>query len=343
VDDQFADRLFPEDFNVAFWSEWLSLRGNEKEPSSLFLALIHRFFRAAHKRDQLREYGELFPRGIPSLHNMLFVLEDAIDWLGNQLISLPRPYLIYFHVLPPHEPYTTRRDFVNVFKDGWKPIEKPERFFSEGHTQGLLDKNRREYDEYLAYADAEFGRLLSFMEQKSVFDNTYVIFTSDHGEMFERGIRGHVTQTLYQPVIQIPLVISRPGQNEREDVYLPTSCVDLIPTLLHLSDQTIPDWCEGNVMPPFKQDSNLNTIFSVEAKSNPKYAPLTKATFSVLRDDYKLIHYTGYGGNVPEFELFDVANDPEELEDLFASRKLVSAELIDLLRSKIVTVNQPYL
>jgi arylsulfatase A-like enzyme len=343
VDDQFADRLFPEDFNVAFWSEWLSLRGNDTEPGSLFISLIHRFLRSTHKQDQLRQYGKMFPRGIPGLHNMLFVLEDAIDWLAEQLVSLHQPYLIYYHVLPPHEPYTTRRDFVDIFKDGWKPTEKPVRFFSEDHSQGVLNKNRREYDEYLAYADAEFGRLLSFMEQNGVLDNTYVIFTSDHGELFERGILGHVTQALYQPVIKVPLVILSPGQKEREEVYSPTSCVDLIPTLLHLNDQPIPDWCEGSVMPPFNQNGPQNTVFSVEAKSNPKYAPLNKATFSVIRNEYKLIHYKGYGDNVPEFELFDIANDPQESQDLSKARKSINAELADLLNTKIEAVNKNYL
>ena len=65
-----------------------------------------------------------------------------------------------------------------------------------------------------------------------MLDDTYVIVTSDHGEMFERGIRGHVTPTLYEPVIRVPLLIAKPGQREREDVYAPTSCVDLLPTLL---------------------------------------------------------------------------------------------------------------
>jgi arylsulfatase len=342
VDDQFADRLFPNDFNVAFWSEWLTLRGNEGSPGSLFISLFHRFLRSYHKRGLIKDFGKQFPRGIPNLHNLFFVLEDAIDWNMDQLLTLPQPYLFYFHVLPPHEPYTTRRDFIDVFKDGWKPREKPARFFSEGHSQGFLDKNRREYDEYLAYADAEFGRLLDFMQRNGVLDDTYVIFTSDHGEMFERGIRGHVTPTLYQPVIRVPLVISGPGQKERKDVFSPTSCVDLIPTLLHLIDQPIPDWCEGTVMPPFIQNESQNIIFSVEAKSNPKHAPLSKVTFSLIRAEYKLIHYAGYGDNVPDYELFDIANDPEEGQDLFAVRKSVRTELVDLLKTKIETVNQAY-
>jgi arylsulfatase A-like enzyme len=343
VDDQYADRLLPNDFNVAFWSEWLTLRGGETQPGSLFLSLIHRFIRSFHKRNLSKEYGRLFPRGVPNLHNMYFVLEDAIDWAQDQLLTLPQPFLFYLHVLPPHEPYTTRQDFVDIFKDGWKPKEKPARFFSEGHSQEFLNKNRREYDEYLAYADAEFGRLYDFMVENGVLNNTLVIFTSDHGEMLERGIRGHVTETLYQPITRVPLLISRPGEAQRQDVYTPTSCVDVIPTLMHLTGQNIPVWCEGQVLPPFDGQIGDRNVFSVEGKSNPKHAPLKKATISLVNGDYKLIHYAGYGNNVPKYELFDIANDPEEQTDLISSRKATSSALKDILQDNLRQANQPYL
>jgi len=344
VDDQFADRLFPNDFNVAFWSEWLITRGGETFPSSLFLSLMDRFLRSRHKQEVIKEFGELFPRGIPSLHNMFFILEDAINWLMEQLVTLPQPYLFYFHVLPPHEPYTTRKEFIDIFKDGWKPEAKPARFFSEGFPDDFLIKNRREYDEYLAYADAEFGRLYDFLLGNGVLDNTYVIFTSDHGEMFERGIRGHVTQTLYQSLTQVPLLVSQPGQRSREDIYTPTSCVDLLPTLLHVTGQAIPDWCEGEVLPGLSSSAvnHQPAIFTVEAKSNPKQAPLTKATLALVNDQYKLVHYFGYGDHQDDYELFDLLNDPEELQDLYDTKKSTASELKDLLEERLRSANQPF-
>jgi arylsulfatase A-like enzyme len=344
ADDQFADRIFPNDFNVAFWSEWLLMRGGETKPGSLFTSLFHRFYRNATKRNLTDDYGELFPRGVPNLHNLFFVLEDATDWLMSQLVTLPNPYLIYHHVLPPHEPYTTRRDFIDLFRDGWKPEPKPARFFSEGYVDGFLNKNRREYDEYIAYADSEFGRLYDFMVNNGVLDNTYVVFTSDHGEMFERGIRGHVTPALYEPVVHVPFLISSPGQTQREDIFEPTSCVDLLPTLLHVTGQAVPDWCEGDVLPPFSGEATLGdrSIFSVEAKSNPKQAPLNKATVSVIQGNYKLIHYEGYGGEVPPYEMFDIYNDPEELNDLTYTQKSLADDLNALMLDKLAEVNQPY-
>jgi arylsulfatase A-like enzyme len=346
TDEQYADHLFPNDFNVAFWSEWLTMRGGSgSEPGSLFLSLLQRTWKSMRKRSLIQEYGELFPRGIPNLHSLLFILEDAIDWIMQQLIVLPNPYLIYFHVLPPHEPYLTRRDFIDRFKDGWNPEPKPVCFFSEGHGVGFLEKNRREYDEYIAYADSEFGRLLDSMEKNGTLDNTYVVFTSDHGELFERGIRGHVTPALYEPIIRLPMLISRPGQTERVDVYEPTNCVDLLPTLLHLTGQAIPDWCEGDVLPLFSGEtfSGERSVYSVEAKSNPKQAPLENASISLIRGKHKLICYMGYGGEVPTYEMFDIYNDPEERENLASTKNTLAEDHYAVLLEKIKEVNRPYI
>lgn len=345
LDNEFADRLFFEDYSDAFWSEWLFLRGGETPPSSLFLSIFDRGRRFADKRRVTERYGHLFPRGVPNLHSLLFILEDAIDWIGKQLTSLPQPFFGYFHLLPPHEPYTTRRDFVDVFADGWKPMAKEEHFASKGHSQEFLNRQRREYDEYLAYVDAEFGRLYNTLERDGLLDNTYFVITSDHGELFERGIRGHVTPTLYEPLLHVPLLISKPGQRQRVDVHTRTSCVDLLPTMLQVTGQPVPHWCEGEILPTFgdREPDGERSLFALEAKSNPKQGPLTKATMMVSKDRYKLTRYLGYKDGEDKYELYDLENDPEELVNLYASRKPEAADLQNELREKLQEVNRPYL
>jgi arylsulfatase A-like enzyme len=341
ADDEFADRLFPNDYNAAFWSEWLTLRGGTTPPSSLYFSMFHRLLRYARKRIVTGEYGDLFPKGIPNLHNLFFILEDAIDWIITQLSILPHPFLAYFHLLPPHEPYLARKDFIDRFDDGWVPTPKPKSFASEGHSEAFLNHNRQEYDEYLAYTDAEFGRLYDYMLNTGVLDNTYVILTSDHGELFERGIRGHVTPVLYQPVINVPLIISKPGQVSREDIFTPVSNIDILPTMLHATGQQIPDWCEGEVLPAFgKEDTDGRQVYAVEAKRNPKFAPLTKGTVALIADEYKLHHYLNSKQSGVEFELYDLKNDPEERSDLSMTNKSVAEDLKGILIKKLNEVNQ---
>ncbi|RMH02229.1 MAG: DUF4976 domain-containing protein [Chloroflexi bacterium] len=345
ADNQLADRLFYGDYSDAFWAEWLFLRGGATPPSSLFLSMFDRLRRFDTKRQVTEAYGDMFPRGIPNLHSLFFVLEDAIDWIKEQVLLTPQPFFSYFHLLPPHEPYTTRKDFVDIFADGWQPPEKPILFGSEGKPQRFLNRQRREYDEYLAYTDSEFGRLLDALEQSGVLDNTYLILTSDHGELFERGIRGHVTQTLYEPLLHVPLLISRPGQKERVDVFERTSCVDLLPTIMKITGQPVPDWTEGQVLPTFgdgDEERNGRFLYALEAKSNPKQAPLQKATMAIVADQYKLVRYFGYKPGQDLYEMYDLQTDPEEMNNIFETKSAIANELKAQLAQKLEQVNRPF-
>jgi arylsulfatase A-like enzyme len=323
-DPYYSDRLFTSDFNVSLWSEQLILQGVETKPSSLFGSLLYRLFRLSQKRKLADFYGSQFPRGLPNMEDIYFVLEDAINWLIGELPAARKPFLGYFHILPPHEPYYPRKDFIGRFQDDFKPVAKPPSPFSDGYTNEFLNNKRMEYDENLAYADAEFGRFYDAMLQKGILDQAIVIVTADHGELFERGILGHVNPTLYEPLLHIPLFISVPGQTRRQDVFSPTSCVDLLPTLAKLTSQPIPEWGEGEI--------------AVEAKSSPKFGVLNKATVTLIKGNYKLIYYRGYP-KTPAPELFDLSNDPEELNNLASTKASVAADLQQEIEGKLRLAN----
>ena len=335
-DPEYSDRLFPSDYNDSFWSEQLILRGGETKPSSLFGSLVYRILHLSQVRKLSDSYGPQFPLGVPNLDDVYFVLEDAINWLARELPAARTPFLGYFHVLPPHAPYCPREDFIGRFQDGYKPVAKPPSPFSHGISDESINQNRTEYDEYLAYADAEFGRLYDAMLQNGILDNTTVIVTADHGESFERGIVGHETPALYEPLIHIPLLISVPGQTRRQDIHSNTSCVDLLPSLAKLTGQPAPEWGEGVVLPGFGEGSaeNAQSVFAVEAKSSSKQGPLKKLTVALIKENYKLIYYRGYP-KTPAPELFDLSNDPEELQDLAGTKPATAADLQQEIESKL--------
>ena len=79
-------------------------------------------------------------------------------------------------------------------------------------------------------------------------------------------------------------------------------------------------------------------IIVVEAKSNPSLSPLRKATFAIIRDRYKLIYYSGYEGFDEVFELYDLLDDPEELNNLYLIKKEIAADLTYALKQGI----EPY-
>lgn len=344
--DGIIEKLFrsDEDLATVSWARTIK-RKEEGYAYSLFLSHLYEQYREG----KVANFKSLFPRGLPNTGgDNYFLLEQATDQLGAQLGTFPQPFFSYFHFLPPHYPYKTHRDFFGQFEgDGWKPVDKPEDLFSQGKSTKTLLKWRIWYDEFLLYVDREFRRFFDYLEASGLLENTWVVFTSDHGEMFERGISGHITPVLHQPVIRVPLLIFEPGRKTREDVYTPTSAIDLLPTLLRLTGQEIPDWAEGVVMPPFAPASPdpERSLYVVQAKHNDKYAPLTRATTSIVKGQYKLLYFFGYDDLVgrERIELYDLSEDPQELNDLYPARKEIGAALLDELRAKLVEVNKPYL
>lgn len=335
-----GDRVFSGDPDIAWRSfDELILQRGADPPASLLLSVPDRLRLFLQNRLAVAPYSETYPRGTPNLFKLTFVLEEVIDGVAGVLQRAPKPFLGYFHLLPPHEPYMPHRDFIDIFDDGRNPDPKPDPGLPGDMSQRELNRFRRQYDEFLAYSDHHFGRLLDYLESSGRLDDTIVVFTSDHGQLFERGIHGHVTPALYQGLVHVPLLISLPGQQQRHDVHAPTGCVDLIPTLLHLTGQSVPGWCEGT--PLLSADGPLEhnrPVFAAEAKQNPKLAPLQEATVTIVQDDHKLIHYLGS----EEQELYNLAADPEERNNIVDSNTTTARALQQELQTTLTTADEPY-
>lgn len=343
VDYNLLEDVFFKDYVVAERAERVYLKKPGELSNSLFLAPISWGLKTAHTHKLEGEQSREYPLGLPGYHDMLYPLEGTMSWVMESVQSWERPFFAYLHFMPPHDPYLPSSEFAGMFYGGWQPTPKPSHYYSEGFPEEELEDRRRRYDQYIAYVDSHFGVLYDFLENMGILENTWLILTSDHGEMFERGIWQHTTRTLFEPVIRVPLLISAPGQVERQDIYENTSCVDIFPTLMHLSDQALPSWFEGKVLPPYTNapTESDRPIYVIEAKSNPKFRPISKATLSMRRGDYKIIYYS-YEDHDGVVELFDLVNDPQELNDLSASRKSLAEELKNDLLSRLEQENRAY-
>ncbi len=344
--------LFESDEDIATVS-WVRAMKNREEgyAYSLFLSHLYDQINGTFQDKLVTNLQAQFPRGLPNIaDDNYYLLEDAIDWLQGYLGILPQPFFCYLHYLPPHAPYRTHREFYNRFKDDdWKPEPKPRDLFASGEDDRLerMLSKRTSYDEFILYVDREFGRLFEHLDSSGLLENTWVVLTSDHGEIFERGIAGHKTPVLYDPVIQIPLVIFEPGRKSRTDVYLPTSAIDLLPTLLYVTGQKAVDWGEGIVLPPYSdsQQAGSRNIYATESKKNGKYQPLTIATTTLIKGRYKLIYFFGYeelGSGEERIELYDLESDPEEVNNLYAVKRETASELLHEMKVKLAEVNEPY-
>ena len=339
--------LFGNDADIATigWNRAMRSKDN-RYAYSLFLSRLYEKY-DLKKDEQLSELRKVYPWGIPNNGFFHFLLEQAIDSIGPLLAKTQEPFLGYFHFFPPHDPYNTHKDFARFFKnDGYSPVVKPLNPFSDGRDNSYLANMRNDYDEFILYADREFARFYQYLESSGLLENTWLVLTADHGELFERGIIGHITPVLYRPLIHIPLVIFEPGRKMRTDVYSRTSAIDLLPTLLQVTGQQPSGWTEGYCLEPFasKRQPNDRSIYSMEAARNGKWDPLKTVTVALIKDIYKLIYYSGYEelAGDERIELYDLEGDPEELEDLSATKKGTASELLNEVKAKLEEVNKPY-
>ncbi len=128
-------------------------------------------------------------------------------------------------------------------------------------------------------------------------------------------------------VIRVPLIISQPGQKSGSSLNVPTSNVDLVPTILKLLNMTAHERLEGQVLPGFSPNEEISnrSIFAMEMKRNHARGPISTGSFAIVNGQYKLIQYLGE--KLSLYELYDLKNDPEELENRLRSDREIAREL----------------
>ena len=291
---------------------------------------------------------ESYRGGLPhAMDRIPYRNEEVFFGIYAELLKLKEeqnPYFAYFHLWSPHSPYKPRNDFRNHFKnDGYKPALKPAHPYAPGFNDEYLSARRIVYDRQIAQLDSEFGKLIQKLAEDGILQNSYLIFTSDHGELFERGYVGHGNRLMYEPVIHIPLIIRAPGQTTREDIYSPTSNIDILPTILSIAGKESNGDMDGKVLPGLGgQLDEDRAIYSIHAIENPAFQPIKNAVITMRKRAYKLFVNLKDEVTDPIFELYDLENDPEEMNDLSAKDdKLLSVMKTELF-SELDKANQEF-
>ncbi len=308
-----------------------------------YLNTVYNLYRGSEYTDKFPEY----PKGLPSIEgvNILFRLEDVFAGVFEEIkasASQPLPYFNYYHLFSPHDPYRPRVEFMDLFKDKYKPVQKPLHPLSEDLTTRSLLMQRQKYNRYIANVDREFGNLIKRLEQDGLLENTILIVTSDHGELFERGTDGHGGPLMFEDVIHIPLLIRVPGQTDRVDIHTRTSNVDLLPTLLTLAGKDVPQNVDGTLLPGFGGvEDTSRSIFSMVSARSSAFGHLHIGTFAMQNGPYKLVYYHGYEEYMDKFELYNTQEDPEELIDLFPKAPSVARTMKDELLESLAEHDLP--
>jgi choline-sulfatase len=344
-------RLFRKDIELVGMAQKTTMWDTRKGYfSSIFLGELFRKMIQADL-DRINEtYRDQFPLGLPSLPELdiPFLLEDAIDHQIKTTSAFARPLLSYYHYFPPHHPYHTRAEFVDAFDDdGITFPEKPFSHINQEKTPKQELHSRKMYDETLLYVDSEFDRLYQNLQKSGQLENTWLILTSDHGEIFERGSIGHATPMGYEPLMKIPLLIFPPDQETRIDIHTTTSAVDVLPTLLNLAGKPVPDWIEGTALPLSTEVDTQpdRAVYLMHGKMPSAKHQFLQGVVTVTKNRMKLIftfHDDRLSGSDHVFELYALDTDPEELDNLYTDSHPVAKQMLAEMQAEINRADAPY-
>ena len=248
-----------------------------------------------------------------------------------------RPLCLVTSFIHPHDPYAARQKYWDLYDKVDIPLPGVSRPpLQDAHNQRLekviaLDavdvsdaeivNARRAYYANVSYIDEWLGRLRATLDECGMADNTTIIFTSDHGDMLgEFGL--WYKMSFREWSCRIPMILHQPGRFESRRVDAPVAHVDVLPTLLDLAGEStgvdIPepiDPLHGRSMLPLcdgNTDNDANACVS-EYLAEGTSAPM----LMIRRQQYKYISCL-----TDAEQLFDLKNDPDELENLTVHHRL---------------------
>ncbi len=283
-------------------------------------------------------FQHLWPASGRSETQNAFPIDYSFKMANKILDSAQGPRFMWIHLLPPHEPYLPPEPFkFSILKEKDFSTTSDQRHITGYYSaskQADVDKMRLRYDEFITYADHEFGRFVRLLKETGEWDRAIVIVSADHGESFEKGHIGHGGRTMYKPVMHIPLIIHVPGSVEGKRIESPAEQVDIAPTILDLLGMEIPEWMEGESLNGAMRGEAGPTKakFYMELSEDSNFEPLRDGTIAVIKDGYKLILHL----QTNKVRLYDLAQDPDESVDLSEKDKTTADTLKQLIMTNIV-------
>ena len=212
----------------------------------------------------------------------------------------PRPFFVFMNFFDVHEPYEPPPPFDTLFSP--------------------LPHDRHMYDGALAYIDHELNRLLQTLARRGALNNTLLIVTSDHGELFgEHGLTGHHS-SLYLDVLHVPLILRFPPRvpgNTR--VNQSVSLRDLAATILDLTQHPDSARVPGISLAAQWRDTSAarSPLFAAVERGVrvDSTLPFAKGDMLSMLDDQW--HYIRNNGTGKE-ELYRYRDDPAEITNHIA-------------------------
>lgn len=267
-------------------------------------------------------------------HLTQFLTNQTLEYLDQY--SRQKPFCLSLSYKAPHavdhspEPFQIDPKFANLYKDvmiadistntaaHFKNLPK---FLqeSEGRIrwQGRFDETEfehsiKQYYRLVTGVDDSVRQIVEKLKQLNLYDNTYIIFTSDNG--FFLGDRGLSDKWFgYEESIRTPLIIRSPGKLYKQLIRGMTLNIDIAPTILDLAGISSPQTMQGKSLLPLIQEKteSLRNIWFYEHLLKIPKIPESEG---IRTENYKYLRYLNLEQNSEM--LFDLKQDPLEEKNL---------------------------
>ncbi|WP_282182130.1 sulfatase-like hydrolase/transferase [Aliiroseovarius marinus] len=255
------------------------------------------------------------------------VTDRTCDWLAD-VEEGAAPWCLYVGLVAPHHPLISPQEFYDLYpldnlppdklrlRDGYKQhlwIEKMAAAMVG--EDGWKDEEERRvaiasYYGLTSYMDHNVGRIVQALKDTGQFDDTTIIYSSDHGEnLGVRDLWGKMN--MYEESAGIPLIVSpapRLGATPPATCATTTSLLDISETIINHFDASLPGDRPGVSLYDIAEamEDTDRAVFS-------EYHAIgaVSGAFMLRKGDFKLIEYVGF-----EPELFNLAEDPDETVNL---------------------------
>jgi len=257
------------------------------------------------------------PSQLPErLHHSTWVADKSIEFLKSR--DTDRPFMMMTSFIKPHPPFESPTPWNKLYRGPEMPLPKrPQdsenlitfwnRFQNryKGRDQGIDDNLMKQikaaYYSAVSFVDYNVGRLLAYMKENNLIENTLIIYTADHGEMLgDYNCVGK--RNFLDSAARIPMIMVHPDLPKGSVCNKPVNLVDIFPTFLEYAGiESQENYSGESLIPIAKGESDRDITFG-------QYQRNEYAMYMAVTEKFKYI----YSAPDQKEWLFDLKTDPEE-------------------------------
>lgn len=271
------------------------------------------------------------------LHPTAWTGETAVSTIRHYDPQSGRPLFLKVSFARPHSPYDPPQRVLDLYNDTeipaaahaeWSdaigakvtdPAKEPNAAFGQ-FSDEYVANTRRHYFAAITFIDEQVGEIVKALKEKGMYDNTLIVFTSDHGDMM--GDHNHWRKTYpYEGSAAIPMVMKVPASlqtlaEKGSVIHQPVELRDILPTFLVAAGDTVPAEMDGMPMYRLLTDKNPEWRRWIDLEHSTCYN--ADGDWCALTDGkMKYIWFQRTGTE----QLFDLTADPDETRNVIKDRK----------------------